>query len=129
MSQSVQRIVEVRKTVSHPANPEVVIGFTGRDTRLGLDVLLLKKNAIARGNTLGGEAVIIPDEQHEQLGEETDFLLVLNGDDVLVMDGVLARETSGLHTFDFESGRNSLNVLHLDGPFITEDRDNVEVTL
>jgi hypothetical protein len=129
MSESIKRKIEARKTVNHPANPEVVIGFTGRDVRLGMNVLLLKENAISRGNTLNGESAIIPDKHYANLAENTDYIALLNGDEVLLMDSETAREKSVLHTFDFEDGRNTLNVIYVDDPsFKTEPRDSVELT-
>jgi hypothetical protein len=129
MSESIKRKIEARKTVNHPANPEVVIGFTGRDVRLGMNVLLLKENAISRGNTLNGEAAIIPGNHYDLLGKEIDCIILLNGDEVLSMESESVRKNSTLHTFDFEKGRDTLNVIYVDDPsFETEPRDSVEVT-
>jgi hypothetical protein len=121
--------IEARSTVNHPANSVVVIGFECRDVRLGQDVLVLKENAITRGNGLDGEAVVIPSSQYESLGKDTGHLLLLNGDEVLSMEGETARENSALNTFDYENERITLNYLPLDSSgFESYNRDEIDIT-
>lgn len=104
----------VQSTVSHPARPEQVIGFVGRNTKLGRHALIMK------GEAIEAETVLVPEESSERLIKGRGELAILDGDEVLVMEAPdFAREC---HSQEVE-GRNKTLMMNA----IDRDSDSFTV--
>lgn len=111
-------------TINHPTRPEEVIGFRGRNTKLGISAIILKESAIE------GETIIVPEKAGQSIidAEEDTELAVLNEDIVLTMPG---RRFEGSHQEVELEGRGEIVQaksipLHAKS-WIIFDRHSVEV--
>lgn len=73
--------LKIKSTLNHPARPEEVIGFAGRNTKLGREAVIMKSDAI------DGNKVVVPTGASQGLINGEGELVVLNGNEVLTMTG------------------------------------------
>lgn len=102
----------LNETISNPEEPAEVVGFHGRDTKIGLDAVVMKEEAVE------GELVEVPEGAAEKIIEGPAELVVLN-------DGIVS--VMGSATFKNESDRHNRVALGSAG-FNDFDRDKVEVS-
>lgn len=76
--------IEVEQTISNPADQAEVLGFTGRNKKLGHPSVVMKESAIM--DTDDGKEIIVPEEAAELIREERGELLVLAPAEVLAMN-------------------------------------------
>lgn len=93
--------LELQSTVNHPNDPAVVLGFMARDTELGCDGLVLKREYVPESNT---EGVLVPTEVIEARLGNGGLVYVL-GDDEVAAFGFPEERQNGLeeqyhHQFD-----------------------------
>jgi hypothetical protein len=103
--------LELNETISNPEEPAEVIGFHGRDTKIGLDAVVMKEEAVE------GELVEVTEDGAEKIVDGPAELVVLN-------DGIVS--VMGSDTFKRESDKHGRVALGSAG-FNDFDRDNVEV--
>lgn len=77
--------IRVEETISNPFDPAQVIGFTGRDTKLGRPAVVAKQEAIEQGE--GVSIVQIPRAAADLIEEDAATFVVLLGHSVLAMTG------------------------------------------
>lgn len=114
MYPSIAPDIKVKSTISHPNRAEEVIGFIGRNKKLGRTAVVLKEEALVDG--FHGRDAPVPEEAAETLRDNYAELVVLLENDVLAMDSedfaVEADEvdhqgrgsTSTMHHVDVDSG-------------------------
>jgi hypothetical protein len=116
--------IEVRKTISDIHHPEKVVGFKGRNTRLGQKSIVMKKCSAK------GDRVVIPKEIGDELYYGDGELLYLDGDNVLALSAQAFKEYADLievHNSDGEEEVYRMNLFNK--TWMMFDRDEVEITL
>jgi hypothetical protein len=73
--------IQLETTISNPMDYAQVIGFHGRDVKLGNDAVIIKEEFVQDGK------VLIPMDEADGLASGEDSLVVLHDDIVLVMSG------------------------------------------
>jgi len=121
--------IRVESTISDPLNPASVIGFHGRDPRIGQNVVMMKESAITDLDLINtGEVVKIPADATETIANHDAALFVLNGDKVLKMTPVQVADEARLHTFDRGDKTEDMSVVPLSSSsFHRFSRDDVEI--
>lgn len=72
--------LEVRSTISHESRPEEVVGFFGRNKKLGRSAIILKDSAVE------GERIVVPSQASAALIDENAELVVLEENLVKAMN-------------------------------------------
>lgn len=128
--------IRVESTISDPLNPASVIGFHGRDPRIGQNVVMMKESAVVKeqseivGLDLGrvGPVVKIPADATETIANHDAALFVLKEDTVLKMTPFQVGNEAKLHTFDRGDKTEDMSVVPLSSNnFHRFDRDDVEI--
>jgi hypothetical protein len=73
--------LKIESTISHPLQPEKVVGFHGRSQMIGEDSIIMKEEAV------DGDVVNIPTEPAEELAAGNGVLVVLKDDSVYAIQG------------------------------------------
>lgn len=116
-------VLKLNTTISHPIETEKVIGFRARDTKIGLDAIVMKEAAIE------GEMVLIPTGESDGLINDDAELVVLLDETVLLMDPSNFAVECGLHTVEGRGQTVQMNSVNLESEaFHDFDRDEIEIS-
>lgn len=92
MYPQIEPSVKIEKTISHPIRSEEVVGFVGRNTKIGRKAVMIKRDGFASESRIA-----VPVDVGSLVNGDSE-LLVLGEDEVLGMDG-----SDFAHEFTFES--------------------------
>jgi hypothetical protein len=98
MYDSISPDLKLKGTISNPLDPAEVLGFEGRDTKLGRPAVVLKGPAIRSYD--GGEIVAVPEEYGKKITDSGWSVFLLESDRVQAMMGADFAEEAGIHTFE-----------------------------
>ena len=116
--------IEVRKTISDIHHPEKVVGFKGRNTRLGRTAIVMKECSAK------GDRVVIPKEIGDEIYYGDGELLYLDGGSVLALSSKAFKEYADLIEVHDSDGKKEVYRMNLfNKMWMMFDRDQVEITL
>jgi hypothetical protein len=114
--------IRIEKTISNPKDPAQVIGFHGRDVKLGNDAVVIKDEFIQDGK------VLIPMEESDQLAEGDASLVALHDDIVVVMAGEALKKNLGRTVRQGEGEKHLFRyVMFGSADFADFTRENVDI--
>lgn len=114
--------LELNETISNPEEPAEVLGFHGRDTKIGLDAVVMKEEAIEANE------VRVPEDAAEKIVNQSAELVVLNEDTVSVMGPSAFEKESRPYTSLVDGETTKMSEVNLTHDSFSEyDRDDVEV--
>lgn len=125
----IQPTIRVESTISDPLNPASVIGFHGRDPRIGQNVVMMKQSAVEDFSPSNvGEAVKLPADATETIANHDAALFVLNDDTVLKMTPAVVAGEAVLEKFEEGNRSEEMSIVSLESDnFHRFDRDEVEI--
>lgn len=108
---------DLKTTISHPLNPEWVIGFEARNTNMGWRTVLMKDEAVDED---GRVMVPVPVESE---------LAVIQGDEVHTMDGETFEEEHSMHTFHSGDSKATINYVPIENDqFEVLDKEYIPIS-
>jgi hypothetical protein len=93
--------LKLRETISHPIRSEEVIGFLGRNTKLGGTAIVMKEAAVSE--SIDGRRVFVPDDSAEKFAKSNSELVVLLENEVFAMMGTDFEEKCLIKKRKYES--------------------------
>lgn len=114
--------LKIESTISNPKEPVAVMGFSGRNAKLGRKAIILKETAISQTGK-----VFVPSEHADDLLEGDADLYVLDGKIIREMDGETFAAQQQVHTPFGEPEITFKYVSRNSASFTNWKRDNVEV--
>lgn len=114
--------LKLKSTISHPIHPEKVMGFVGRNTKLGRRAIVMKEDALTDGR------VMVPTGASEGLLEGVGELVLLNDTVVKTMDGEDFAAEYHLHSLEGGGQHSTMNCVERESKsFQSWDRSAVEI--
>jgi len=118
--------LKLEETLSSPFSPAEVVGFTGRNTFFGTDVVALKEDSLPDTPRVENGVVPVPSNVADLIEREHD-LVVLNDFEVLVLSSSEFQPLGRPHTVE-KNGVSDTATLIDRGDFISWPEGLVEVS-
>lgn len=115
--------VRIETTISNPYDQAEVVGFRGRNKRLGREVIVMKEDCATI------EEIQIKMDAAKMLLEGDGELLFLTEDQVYAMDGEDFATQGGIKTISVGVEGGKVGIIRRDSDYFREfDRDKVEIS-